>query len=122
MNKSILLPTLVSVLISTAPVSFAAEGMDKSTTGARQMPSAELKSMHEKMVKMHDLLHRIRDTQDPQERERLTQEHMRMMQEHMQTMQRGMHKGMGHGNMGRDTTNLNNTGPENSTGGPGSAR
>jgi hypothetical protein len=52
-----------------------------------------IRSMQEHMLKIHDLMHQIRDAKDEKERERLKEEqrklmkaHHRMMQQHMQQM------------------------------------
>jgi len=52
--------------------------------------------MQEDMLKMHEQMHKIMDTKNPQEREKLMQEHSKMMQD---MMGGGM---MGHGKMGGD--------------------
>lgn len=55
--------------------------------------------MQDKMLKMHELMHKIMQAKDPKERDKLTQEHMQMMQEHMKMMGNEM---MGPGMMGGD--------------------
>ena len=59
--------------------------------------------MQEKMLKMHEQMHKIMQAKDPKERDKLMQKHMQMMQEHMKMM--GGMKGdgmMGPGMMGGD--------------------
>lgn len=45
--------------------------------------------MQESMLKMHEQMHKIMDSKNPQEREGLVQEHRHMMQQHMQAMKEG---------------------------------
>jgi hypothetical protein len=59
--------------------------------------------MQENMLKMHEQMHKIMQSKDPKERERLVQEHMGMMQQQMKNMHGCMGDGMmGSGMMGGD--------------------
>ncbi|MBI3545094.1 MAG: hypothetical protein HY081_00655 [Gammaproteobacteria bacterium] len=62
----------------------------------KSMPMAK---MQENMLRMHELMHKIMDAKNPQEREQLMQEHAKMMQSSMSMMQGMM---AGHGMMGGD--------------------
>ena len=46
--------------------------------------------MQDKMLKMHEQMHKIMQAKDPKERDKLMQEHMQMMQEHMKMMGGGV--------------------------------
>ena len=99
MNRLTLAAT-VAVLMFSIPQAYAVDEHhpDKPGAPAKAAPGKDTKAavgkeagmpmamMQENMLKMHDLMHRIRDTQDPQEREKLMQEQMRMMQENMKMM------------------------------------
>jgi hypothetical protein len=99
MNRLTLAAT-AAVLMFSIPQVYAVDEHhpDKPGAPAKAAPSKDTKvpagkeagmpmaMMQEHMMKMHDLMHRIRDTQDPKEREKLMQEQMRMMQENMKMM------------------------------------
>jgi len=58
------------------------------------------------LFSLHELMHEIEDTPDPDKRRELTQEHMRIMQEQVQVMQ-GMIQGIcGMGPVGQDNAEL----------------
>jgi hypothetical protein len=87
---------LISLILS-APMALAADQPPPGPKG----PSAEamdkqMRMMQENMIKMHEQMHKIMDTKDPQERERLMAEQRKMMGEQMMRM----HGGMGGGMMG----------------------
>ena len=50
--------------------------------------------MQDRMLKMHEQMHKIMQAKDPKERDKLMQEHMQMMQEHMKMMGGMMGQGM----------------------------
>jgi hypothetical protein len=59
--------------------------------------------MQDRMLKMHEQMHKIMLAKDPKERDKLMQEHMQMMQEQMKMMGGMMGNGMmGPGMMGGD--------------------
>ncbi len=45
--------------------------------------------MQERMLKMHEQMHKIMDAKNPQERERPMQAHREIMHQHMQAMKDG---------------------------------
>jgi hypothetical protein len=45
--------------------------------------------MPERMLKMHEQMHKIMDAKNPQQRESLVQEHGHMLQQHMSSMKDG---------------------------------
>ena len=45
--------------------------------------------MQESMLKMHEQMHKIMNSKNPQEREQLMQAHREMMHQHMQAMKDG---------------------------------
>jgi Xaa-Pro aminopeptidase len=47
-----------------------------------------LHDMQEHMLRMHDLMHQIRDAKDPQEIQRLKQEQLAVMKAHMREMKK----------------------------------
>lgn len=110
--KSSILTAVIAATVLCAQGAYADEAHhpDKKDAPAKDVKASTGKSagavspqMQENMMKMHDLMHKIRDTQDPQERGKLMQEHMQMMQEHMKTMGGMMGGGMmGPGMMGGD--------------------
>ncbi|BBL70295.1 hypothetical protein [Methylogaea oryzae] len=61
--------------------------------GMDQKPmDAMLRQMQEHQIKMHDLLHQIREAKDEKQRERLKEEQRNLMKDHMENMR-------GHGPM-----------------------
>lgn len=98
MKRSILL-AVGTALILTLPVVFGDDTHhpDKQKTPiADKQPGTNMGQMQENMLKTHALMHKIQQTKDSQERQKLMQEHMRATQESM-TMMQGM---MGAGMMG----------------------
>lgn len=107
MNRLTLTAT-VAVLMFSIPQVYAVDEHhpDKPGAPAKAAPGKDTKAptgkeagmpmamMQENMMKMHDLMHRIRDSQDPKERDKLMQEHMQIMQENMKMMQGMMGGGM----------------------------
>ncbi|MBI3574173.1 MAG: hypothetical protein HY083_00690 [Gammaproteobacteria bacterium] len=65
---------------------------DAKAPMAKGMPMG---MMQDKMLKMHEQMHKIMQAKDPKERDKLMQEHMQMMQEHMKMMGGGMGGMMG---------------------------
>ncbi|MHB1322109.1 MAG: hypothetical protein ACYCY0_11200 [Acidithiobacillus ferrivorans] len=51
--------------------------------------------MQESMLKMHEQMHKIMNSKNPQEREQLMQAHREMMHLHMQAMKEGGMMGQG---------------------------
>ena len=106
MKKSLLI-ALLAVLPLSAPLARAdtAHHADKDTKSAMTMTDKDkqmqMSKMQENMLKMHAQMHKIMDTKDTKERERLMQENMQTMQDNMQMMQM-MHSKMGQGKMGSD--------------------
>lgn len=103
MKKSLLMAVLTALPLST-PLAWAEEARysdkDKKpetsmTDKGQRMPMG---MMQEKMLQMHEQMHKIMQSKDIKERERLMQEHSKMMQDNMSMMQ-GM---MGGGMMGPD--------------------
>ncbi|MBI3569838.1 MAG: hypothetical protein HY082_01855 [Gammaproteobacteria bacterium] len=72
-----------------------APAKDAKAPMAKGMPMG---MMQEKMLKMHEQMHKIMQAKDPKERDKLIQEHMQMMQEQMKMMG-GMMGGDGKGGM-----------------------
>jgi len=107
-------PILVAVTVAAA-LSVAgayaddAHHPDKKGAPAKSAPAKDAKApaakgmpmgmMQEKMLKMHEQMHKIMQAKDPKERDTLMQEHMQMMQEHMKMMGGGMMGGEGKGGM-----------------------
>ena len=63
----------------------------------------QMGKMQENMLRMHEQMHKIMQSKDIKEREKLMQEHSKTMQDNMHMMH-GMKDGgmMGHGKMGGD--------------------
>lgn len=47
---------------------------------------AMMRQMQEHQLKVHDMMHRIRDAKDEKERTALKEEHLKLMKEHMDSM------------------------------------
>ena len=56
---------------------------------ASQDMEKQIVAMQESMLQMHEQMHKIMDTKNPQERAQLMQAHRLMLQQHMQTMKAG---------------------------------
>lgn len=79
---------------------------DKPGNSAKLMPGKDGKAaagkqagmstgmMQDSMLKMHEMMHKIMQTGDPREREKLKQEHLRLMRDHMEMMSGMMGPGM----------------------------
>ncbi len=87
---------IMTVLCVTAswPAS-AAEGqpeggatMKPPMQGSQDAMDKQMQEMQDHMLKMHDLMHRIREAKDPQEIQRLKQEQLSLMKAHMRDMKR----------------------------------
>ncbi|MDO8705171.1 MAG: hypothetical protein Q7J84_09520 [Sulfuricaulis sp.] len=102
MKKSLLIAILATLPLST-PLAWAEEAhhsdQDKksATTMTDKDKLMQMGMMQEKMLRMHEQMHKIMQSKDTKERERLMQEHLKMMQDNMSMMQ-GM---MGGGMMGQ---------------------
>jgi hypothetical protein len=113
MKKSALIAAVVSLALST-PVVLAVEEHHPDQKGApakaapkeTKAPAAKdggMPMMQDRMLKMHEQMHKIMQAKDPKERDKLMQEHMQMMQEQMKMMDGMMGNGMmGPGMMGGD--------------------
>jgi oligoendopeptidase F len=103
MKKSILIAVLATLPFST-PLAWAEEAhhsdQDKkpATTMTDKDKQMQMGKMQESMLRMHEQMHKIMQSKDAKERERLMQEHSKMMQDNMHTMQ-GMMGGKMDGGM-----------------------
>jgi len=99
MKKSLLIALLATLPLS-APLAWAEEDHhsdnDKKPAAAMTGKDKQMQmgKMQEKMLRMHEQMHKIMDAKNPQERKRLQQEYSTMMQDSMQMMQ-GMMGGSG---------------------------
>lgn len=82
-------------LISATAVSFfliapAAVAVDEHHPDQKGAPVKDagmpMGKMQDNMLRMHEQMHKIMQSKDPKERERLMQEHQKMMQENMKMM------------------------------------
>ena len=92
MKTSILVAVAVAAVLS-APGAYADDAHHPDKKGApakdAKVPMAKgmpMGMMQDKMLKMHEQMHKIMQAKDPKERDKLMQEHMQMMQEHMKMM------------------------------------
>ena len=98
MKKSILIAILATLSFST-PLIWAEEAhhpdQDKksATTMTDKDKQMQMGKMQGQMLGMHEQMHKIMQSKDSKEREKLMQEHAKMMQDHMSMM---------HGMMGGD--------------------
>jgi hypothetical protein len=96
----LILATAVSLFL-IAPAALAVDEHHPVQKGAPVKDAGmPMGKMQDNMLRMHEQMHKIMQTQDPKERERLMQEHMKMMQENMKMMgggQGGMMGGDGKG-------------------------
>jgi len=92
MKKTILIAVLATLPLSL-PLAWADEAhhadKDKkpATTMTDKDKQMQMGKMQEKMLRMHEQMHKIMDAKNPQERERFMQEHSKMMQDNMSMMQ-----------------------------------
>lgn len=92
MKKSIPIAILAALLFSTS-LTWAEEAhhpdQDKklATTMTDKDKQMQMGKMQEKMLQMHEQMHKIMQSKDAKEREELMQEHAKMMQDHMSMMQ-----------------------------------
>lgn len=92
MKKSILIAVLATLPFST-PLAWAEEAhhsdQDKKPATAMTGKDKQMQMgmMQEKMLRMHEQMHKIMQSKDAKERERLMQEHSKMMQDYMPMMQ-----------------------------------
>ena len=108
MKKALLIAVLATLPLSTS-LAWADEshhaGQDKkpATAMTEKDKQMQMGKMQETMLRMHEQMHKIMQSSDPKEREKLMQEHAEMMQDHMRMMH-GMKGGgmMEHGMMGGD--------------------
>lgn len=93
MNK-LISAALVAMTVYPAYAA-AAEGTPRDRSGVAATPMGDAQDtvdsgkMQEKMLRMHDQMHKIMNTKEGVERERLLQEHRMMIEENMRLM-RGM--------------------------------
>ncbi len=89
MKKSIFMAMLL-----TLPLSINYSWADETNKSEKHKESAmtdkdksmKMVKMQEKMLAMHEHMHKIMDAKTPQERESLMQEHTKMMQDNMHMM------------------------------------
>lgn len=92
MKKSIPIAVLATLSFST-PFAWAEEAhhsdQDKkpATTMTDKDKQMRMGEVQEKMLRMHEQMHKIMQAKDAKEREKLMQEHAKMMQDHMSMMQ-----------------------------------
>ena len=107
MKKALLIAVLASLPLSM-PLAWAEDAhhpQDKKPATA--MPDKDkpmqMGKMQDNMLRMHEQMHKIMQSKDAKEREKLMQEHAKMMQDNMHMMH-GMKDGgmMGQGKMGGD--------------------
>ncbi|HLQ25686.1 MAG TPA: hypothetical protein VK138_07330 [Acidiferrobacterales bacterium] len=65
-----------------------------------------MQQAQQNLISMHELMHKIQETQDPAKLRELTQEHMRIMQEQMRMMQEMVQGICGMGPVGQDKGEL----------------
>ena len=103
--------TLLIAALATLPLSTSLTWADETHhTGQDQKPAMamtdkdkqmQMNKMQENMLRMHEQMHKIMQSTDPKEREKLMQEHAKMMQNNMQMMHSMKGGGMmDHGTMG----------------------
>lgn len=109
MKKTILVAVLATLPLSMS-LAWAEEahhadpGKTPTTAMTDKDKQMQMGKMQESMLRMHEQMHKIMQSSDAKEREKLMQEHAEMMQDHMRMMH-GMKSGgmMEHGAMGGDT-------------------
>ncbi len=91
MKNPTLIALLATLLLST-PLIWAQEAHDPdhaakpATTMTEEDKHQHMHKMQEKMLQMHEQMHKITQSKDAKEREKLTQEHVQMMKDHMAMM------------------------------------
>lgn len=111
--KKLFLLSALAIPTLCIPPSWAEEthhsDKDKKPATAMTEKDKQLQmgKMQESMLRMHEQMHKIMDTKNPQEREKLMQEHAKMMQDmHMMQGKMGSHGKMGdakgHGKVSSD--------------------
>src|SRR5229473_337571 len=65
-----------------------------------------MEQAQQNLISMHELMHKIQETQDPAKRRELTQEHMRIMQEQLRMMREMVLGICGMGPVGQDEGEL----------------
>ena len=100
MNKRISYASAAVIIMAIYPAYVAAaesQPRDNSRVSARPMAddqgTLDSGKMQERMLRMHDQMHKIMNTKEGVERERLLQEHRMMIEENMRMMH-GMMGGM----------------------------
>jgi periplasmic protein CpxP/Spy len=102
--KNALLTAIALLIILPSPTSYAADVQRPGTQGQgqsmsrQQQGSMSMEKMQAKMQQMQQQMEAIRNTEDPDKRDKLIDEHMKSMQQGMDMM-----SGMGGGMMGDDT-------------------
>lgn len=106
MSKLIPIMALVASVFFIPAFAVEEHHPDKPGNSAKSMPGKDGKAatgkqagmsmgmMQDSMLKMHEMMHKIMQTSDPQEREKLKQEHLRLMRDHMEMMGGMMGPGM----------------------------
>ena len=100
MKQALLMAVLVSLPLSM-PLAWADDAHhpapDKKPATATATPDQDkpmqMGKMQDNMLRMHEQMHKIMQTKDTKEREKLMQEHSKMMQDNMRMMH-------GHGDCG----------------------
>ena len=90
-HNPVILGLALTGLVTVTPVLRAANDHADAAN------SAQMQQMQTRMLKIHDLMHRIEAAKDPAEQQRLRQEQLRLMQENMQAMMPMMMSMMGQG-------------------------
>lgn len=97
MNKAIKyvgIAVLVTTIYPTYGAAVDGSPRDSSRVTAGPMADSQGKidstKIQEKMLRMHDQMHKIMNTKEGVERERLIQEHRMMIEENMRMMQQSM--------------------------------
>ena len=99
MERRTMIAALFAATLAAQPLAGAAQSQEKPAAKPRagmQMDPKLQQQMIERLKTMQAEMAKIRETSDPQERQKLLAEHMKTMQEGMQAM-----GGMGGGMMGR---------------------
>lgn len=61
---------------------------------SEEQKEEQMRAMQEDMLKMHDLMNRILEAKDPNERQRLKDEHLKLMMEKRKAHRQMMHRQM----------------------------
>lgn len=91
MKKTLLVAVMSAVVLSAPPVFAQSAPTDKGTQAKSSVPNLaefdkQMALAQENMKKMQEQMDKIRQTQDPQERQKLLQDHWATMQGGMQMM------------------------------------